>query len=140
MGASDTLENQIITRLIDSSGYLFSPDATYYISLHTADPTDVGIAELTPVNGYARASHTTSTGWNAVSGGSTSNLTSITFSAASGGDWAEAQYFGIWNDLSSALVANFVAYGPLASNITCTDGDAVQFLGSASGALTITVT
>ena len=69
--ASDQLENSIITRLIDGNGYLMSPDATYYVSLHTADPGDTGTNELPSTNGYARKSYTTSGGWNAASGGST---------------------------------------------------------------------
>ena len=59
MGASDALENQIITRLIDGNSYLVSPDATYYASLHTADPGDTGINELPATNGYVRKSYLT---------------------------------------------------------------------------------
>ena len=38
MAVSDTLKNQVVTRLTDAAGYLMSPDATYYISLHTGMP------------------------------------------------------------------------------------------------------
>ena len=137
--ASDQLENSIITRLIDGNGYLMSPDATYYISLHTADPLDTGANELTAPYGYARKSYTTSGGWNAASGGSTSNNGSITFAAASGGDWATATHFGVWNN-SAGTSANFMLGGLLTSSVTCTDGDAVQFLGGTPGALVITCT
>ena len=137
--ASDQLENSIITRLIDGNGYLMSPDATYYVSLHTADPLDVGSNELPSKNGYARKSYTTSGGWNAASGGSTSNSGSITFAAASGGDWATATHFGVWNN-SAGTSANFMLGGALTSSVTCTDGDAVQFLGGTPGALVITCT
>ena len=65
MGASDALENQIITRLIDGNSYLVSPDATYWMSLHATDPGDTGTGELASVNGYARKSYTTVGGWNA---------------------------------------------------------------------------
>jgi len=139
MGASDQLENSIITRLIDGNSYLMSPDATYYASLHTADPGDTGINELTTTNGYARKSYTTSGGWNAAASGSTSNSGSITFAAASGGDWAQATHFGLWNHATNTAAANFILYGTLTSPITCTDGDAVQFLGGSPGAFVITV-
>tara|TARA_R110002072_G_scaffold196292_1_gene353727 strand:- start:14 stop:436 length:423 start_codon:yes stop_codon:yes gene_type:complete len=140
MGASDALENQIITRLIDGNSYLVSPDATYYMSLHATDPGDTGTGELASVNGYARKSYTTSGGWNAAALGSTSNSGSITFAAASGGDWAAAYYFGIWNS-AAGTSANFILSGALTgSPIVCTDGDAVQFLGGTPGALVITVT
>ena len=137
--ASDQLENSIITRLIDGNGYLMSPDATYYISLHTTDPGDTGTGELTSAYGYVRKSYTTSGGWNAASGGSTSNNGSITFAAASGGDWATATHFGVWNN-SAGTFANFLLGGVLTSSVTCTDGDAVQFLGGTPGALVITCT
>lgn len=74
MGASDALENQIITRLIDGNGYLVSPDTTYYLSLHATDPGDTGTGELAAVNGYSRKSYTTSGGWNAAASGSTSKF------------------------------------------------------------------
>ena len=137
--ASDQLENSIITRLIDGNGYLMSPDATYYVSLHTADPGDTGTNELSSTNGYARKSYTTSGGWNAASGGSTSNNGSITFAAASGGDWSTGTHFGVWNN-SAGTSANFMLGGALTSSVTCTDGDAVQFLGGTPGALVITCT
>lgn len=137
--ASDALENAIITRLTDDSGYLVTPDTTYYVSLHTADPADVGSNELPSSNGYARKSYTTSGGWNAAALGSTSNNGSITFSAASGGDWAEALFFELWNN-AAGTSANFILGGALTSGVTCTDGDAVQFLGGTPGALVITCT
>ena len=137
--ASDALENAIITRLTDDSGYLVTPDTTYYVSLHATDPGDTGTGELAATNGYARKSYTTSGGWNAASGGSTSNNGSITFAAASGGDWAEALFFGLWNN-SAGTSANFILGGSLTSGVTCTDGDAVQFLGGTPGALVITCT
>ena len=141
MGASDALENQIITRLIDGNGYLVSPDTTYYMSLHTTDPGDTGTGELVAGSspGYARKSYTTSGGWNAAALGSTSNSGAITFGAASGGDWAAANWFGIWNS-AAGTSANFILSGALTgAPIICTDGDAVQFLGGAPGALVITV-
>ena len=138
--ASDQLENSIITRLIDGNGYLMSPDATYYVSLQATDPGGTGTGELTSAYGYARKSYTTSGGWNAASSGSTSNNGSITFAAASGGDWAGANFFGIWNN-AAGTSANFIIGGPLTgAPIVCTDGDAVQFLGGTPGALVITCT
>ena len=59
-------------------------------------------------------------------GGSTSNNGSITFAAASGGDWAQATHFGVWNN-SAGTSANFMLGGALTSSVTCTEGDAVQF-------------
>ena len=129
MAVSYTLIIQVVTRLTDAAGYLMCPDATYYISLHTADPVAATPAanELTSAYAYARAAYTNGAAqWNTITGGSTTNANPITFAAASGGDWVTATHFGVWNN-SAGTASNFLFGGSLTSGVTCTDGDAVQF-------------
>tara|TARA_R110002072_G_scaffold95627_1_gene210779 strand:+ start:167 stop:604 length:438 start_codon:yes stop_codon:yes gene_type:complete len=143
MATSDTLRNHVVTKLVDATGQLMSPDATYYVSLHTGNPVAATPAanELAASFAYARAPYTNGLAqWATVgvpTAGETTNAAAITFAAAAGGDWATATHFGIWNNVSSTSAAAFL-FGAIltgAGAVTCTDGDAVQFQ---IGALTIT--
>jgi hypothetical protein len=142
MATSDELRNKVVTALTNAGGNLMTPDASYYVSLHTADPTAATPAanELSGF-AYARAPYTNGVSqWATVgvpTAGATTNSVAVTFAAAAGGAWATATHFGIWNDASSTSAATFL-FGAIltgAGAVTCGDGDAVQFQ---IGALTIT--
>ena len=136
MATSVTFGNHVATRITDDAGYLMVPDTTYYISLHTASPATTGANELPATNAYIRAPYTNGAAALAVvTAGSTNNITAITFTAASGGAWATATHFGLWND-AAGTASNFMFGGALTTPVVCNDGDAVQFQAAA---LVITV-
>lgn len=130
-GKSDYLENAILDHVLGGGDYV--RPATVYVSLHSADPTDTGSGAEISGSGYARAAVTNDeTNWPSASGGQKSNGTVIAFAAASGGDWAEATHFGIW-DASSG--GNLLYAGALTAPKTVEDGDTASF---AAGELVIT--
>jgi len=112
-----------------------------------AKPTVLGIGLMSAVsdgeagtvtelsgNGYARvADNPLDANWAAPSGGNgtTSNSTTITFPTASGGDWATATHFGIWDATSGG---NLLIVSALTSSRTVTNGATASF---APGALTV---
>ena len=72
-------------------------NGTVYVSLHSADPGTDGSNELTAEGGYARLLME----FNACGAdGATENTNDETFGPASGDDWPEAGYFGLWSALS----------------------------------------
>jgi len=101
---------------------------TWYVSLHTADPGATGADELPSSNGYIRKT----VSWSAVSGGASDNSAQVQF-AASGGDWSQVSYFGIWNAETSGT---WLGGGSLSAAKTITDGDTGTF---AAGDLDLTI-
>jgi len=141
---SNYLENKLIDSLFRAVA--FTPAATLYVGLFTADPTDANtlteIGNVTP-NGYARVTITSNTtNWASTGGattttnpsagttGTTSNNGVITFPTPSGGNWfngsgsaaSSITHFGI---LDSATIAsgNLYFYGALTNAKTVNNGD-----------------
>lgn len=104
---------------------------TPYVSLHSGDPGTTGANELSG-NGYARSNATSK--FNAASAGALDNSAVISFGPATGSDWPEAAYFGIFTDSSAGT---FKGGWPL------TNPQTVQVPNTASfdvGALTASIT
>jgi hypothetical protein len=103
--------------------------ATCYVSLHTADPTDTGINEVTG-GSYARVGPVafTSAGANPTV---SSNNAILTFPAATLA-WGTITHFGTWDALNGG---NFRGSGALATSKPVNNGDTARF---SVGALTIT--
>lgn len=104
---------------------------TPYVSLHSGDPSTTGANELSG-NNYARSNGTSK--FSAASAGALANTGTISFGPATGSDWAEAQYFGIFTAVSAGT---FKGGWPL------TYPQTVQVPNTASfgvGALTASVT
>lgn len=127
-GLSDFLENKILNLVLKNTSY--TPPATVYLSLHTADPTDVGNgAEVTPTGtAYARQVATFGT----VANGSVTNATDILFPVATA-NYGTVSHIALW-DASSA--GNMLFSGSLAASKTINNGDQFKI---ASGNLTITL-
>ncbi len=116
MAASDYLE-EMIQKSLYNSGTWTNPTA-WFVSLHTESPTDVGdVGELTiGSNGYTRQAlgPTTATTPEFI----VSNTAALTFTA-SGGDWAQVTYFGVYD---ASTGGNLLDYGALDNARTILDG------------------
>lgn len=113
-----------------------TPAATYYISLHTANPGQSGVSEVASSNAYARVAVTNNvTNFPNSSGSpaSKSNGTAVNYPTPTG-SWGTATYFGIWDASSSG---NFVAGNALTTSQAIGLNNTVSF---AIGALTFTLT
>lgn len=117
--ASAAAENAALNGL-DGTG---STNTVGFVTLHTADPGTTGASENANTGSYARQACT----WNAASGGSKTNSTSLTFSTA--GSVAVA-YFGTFNNGTYAA-GTYSIGGVLTSSVTATS------ITVAAGSLTL---
>lgn len=103
---SDYTENEVIDHIFGGGAY--SPVATVYIGLSTADPLDtgVGLAEPSGFN-YGRKS----VPFNAASSRKVENSNIITFPTANG-SWGTITHWGIFD---GSAAGNMLAHGSLAT-------------------------
>jgi hypothetical protein len=102
---------------------------TCYVSLHTADPTDSGVNEVSG-NGYARQGPVTFV--NAGNNPTVASNSAIVAYAAATAAWGTISHFGTWD---AATVGNFRGSGALTTPKAVNSGDTARFV---AGALTIT--
>jgi hypothetical protein len=102
---------------------------TAYVSLHTGDPGNTGLTEVSG-GAYARQGPVTfgNSGNNPTVA---SNSAIITFPVATGA-WGTIAYFGVWD---AATAGNFRGSGAVTTPKAVNSGDTARF---AAGALTIT--
>lgn len=134
MSASNYLEGKILDLLYSVAA--FTPGATLYVALHTADPGEAGTQSTNEVSGtsYARVAVTNNaTNFPAASGGSKSNGTAINFPTPGAGGWGTATFWSIGDASNGA--GNIYNSGALTVSKTINQGDTVSF---AISALTIT--
>lgn len=113
-------ENEIMDHIFngaDGAGSVYTPPATVYLSLHTADPTDTGsmAAECTGTS-YARKAI-------AFTAAATRALTQtgvVTFDQA-GGAWGTISHWGICDQLAAG--GNMLAYGAFAVSKSIVSGN-----------------
>lgn len=131
---SDYLENKLVDWLF--RGQAYTPPATLYVGLYTANPTDAGGGTEVSGNAYARvavtsslanwagtqaaASTTASTGTS----GTTSNNNAVTFPTPTPSGWGTVTGFGLF-DASTA--GNLLVWGALSVSKTINAGDTVTF-------------
>ena len=103
---------------------------TAFVSLHTADPGDAGVSEVSG-GAYARQGPVTfaNAGTNPTVA---SNSAILTYPAATAA-WGAVGYFGLW---SAATGGTFRGSGALTTSQTVNSGDTARFV---AGSLTITV-
>lgn len=123
---STDLSNQVLDHILKTTP--LSVPAAIYVALYSGAPTKAGGGTELSGNGYARILHNT---WDAGAAGASENTGAIVFAAASGGDWAQAVAFGLFDALT---VGNFLAWGDLTTPKTVLDGDHAEF---ADGALDV---
>lgn len=120
----------------DAAGLQNSAAAgSFYISLHTADPTETGTQSTSEASytGYARvAVNRTAGGWTR-STSTVSNTALVQFAQCTAGS-STVTHFGIGTDLSGA--GNLVFKGALTASLSISAGIQPQF---AAGQLTVTV-
>lgn len=123
MSISDYYENKILDHMLRAQA--FTPPATVYVSLHTADPGETGASEVTG-GSYAREAVT----FAAASGGTVASSADLTFASMPA---ATITHTALW-DASSA--GNCLWTGALSASKTLQAGDTFQIL---SGNLTVSV-
>lgn len=101
--ASVTAENQSLDSL--SGG---ATNVVAFVSLHTASPSTTGANENAATGSYARQACS----WNAASGGSKTNSSSLTFSTLGS---TAVTHFGTWSLVSAGV---YGIGGALASSVT----------------------
>lgn len=120
----------------DASGLQNSAAAgSFWISLHTADPTETGTQTTNEAayTGYARvAVNRTAGGWTR-SVSTISNTALVQFAQCTGGS-ATVTHFGIGTDSTAA--GNLIFKGSLTSSLSISNGIQPQF---SAGQLTVTV-
>ncbi len=125
MSLSDFAENELLDALVNNGS--FAGGATVYVSLHTADPGEVGSNEVAG-GSYARQA---SGGFAAAAGGTTDNDAIIDFTLMP----AETMtHVGIWDAVTAG---NFLIGGELAAPKTTNAGDTFRM---AAGDLDVTLT
>jgi len=103
-------------------------EASLYLALCTADPTDAGTGaamnEVADAGSYARVNITTAT-WSAASGGDKTNEAVITFPAATGA-WGTVTHWAIL-DSTTHGAGNIVWHGALTAPKVVASGDTPRF-------------
>ena len=122
---TNDLENKVLDHIL--SGTTYTPVATTFIALYTADPGETFAGTEVSGGSYARVSYTNNiTNWPAASGGSKSNANVIDFGTATA-NWGTITHVTICS-ASSAGVGLF--YGTLTASKTVNNGDGFKFLAT----------
>jgi hypothetical protein len=90
---------------------------TWFIALHTADPTEAGSVGELSGNGYARQSATFS-----VAGDTASNTSSVTFGPNTTSGWGSVSHTSIWDAVSGG---NCLVKSTLSLPVTMSVGDSL---------------
>lgn len=122
-GFSDFLENELLDHVLRNAAY--TPPATVYASLHTADPGETGANEVTG-GSYARKSMT----FAAASGGAAAISADLNFT---GMPAVTVTHMGIWDAVSGG---NFLFGGQLSASKVVGAGSTFSI---ATGNLTVTL-
>lgn len=139
---TDYLENKLIDAIFRNVA--FTPPTPLYIALYTSNPTDSSAGTEVSGGSYARVSVTpnntnfantqaSGTGASSGTGGTTSNLTAITFPSPSA-NWGSVTGVAIMDASSSG---NMLAFAALTTTKTVNNGDAAPSF--AIGALTFQI-
>lgn len=126
--ASNYVENNIINSLL--RGVAFPVPAKVYLSLHTADPNDVGTAEIALATWPAYVRRDSAVGdtlpnaWSAPVDGVSNNTKQILYPSANGSSSIQITHFGLWDALTGG---NFLAGAALYSSRTLNPGDVFVF-------------
>jgi hypothetical protein len=130
--ASDYLENEVLDHVLGNGVY--TPASTLYVGLWTADDgleSGTLTSECPNANGYARQS----IAFNTASGGSSANSATVTFPAASGGNWGTITHVAVMDNATHGA-GNVIFHGSVTSAKQIDDGDTFQI---SAGNLTITL-
>lgn len=116
---TDTAEAELLDHVCNAA---FSPVATVYVALATADPTDAAtggsMSECADANGYARTAIT----FGAAASRAVVQSGAVTFPSASGGGWGTVSHWAIVNNAGHGL-GDVLAHGAFAASKAVNDGD-----------------
>lgn len=124
-GMSDYLELKLLDLVFGAVA--FTGPATY-VQIHIGDPGEAGTAN-TATGPPTRQQVTT---WNAASGGTKTNSSSITFSSLAANE--TLTHISVWDAVSGG---NCLAAGTITPNRAVTIGDSITF---AAASITVTAT
>ena len=120
---SEYVRKSVIESLYNGIAFPTLP-STWYVSLHTLEPTLTGGNEHPTTNDYARMAFTPS-----LDDGSpdymVSNDADVEFAPANPADWTEVTYFGVWDAVTGG---NFLGYGILTNPRTVLADGVFRFL------------
>lgn len=119
-GLSDYLESKLIDHIF--RGLAYSSPTNLYVSLHTADPVDLGSHEVAG-NGYARVAVPCADVYWAKVGNVVSNNAIVTFVPPTG-NWGTVTHFGLWDN---SLGGNMLLSGQLAQAKNINQADVISF-------------
>jgi hypothetical protein len=103
---TDTIENEVLDHILKVGAY--SPAATVYLGLSTADPTDAGSGWADPTyTGYARKTIS----FGAAASRKITQNADVTFDQCTAGS-STVSHYGIWSAVSGGTL---LAYGALAT-------------------------
>lgn len=111
---SDFLENELADHVFNNAAY--TPPATVYLALSTADPTDAGSGMAEPSgNGYARQAIT----FGAASARRVTQSATVTFPQATGA-WGTITHWAIF---SASTGGNMLAHGAFSASKSVVSGN-----------------
>jgi hypothetical protein len=136
MSLTNAAETALLTLLFNNTDWANIGDAaglqnsatagSFYVSLHTADPTETGTQTSSEATytGYARVAVARSgAGWT-VSGNNVSNTAAVSFGPCTAGS-NTITHFGIGTDLSGA--GNLILKGALSASLAVSSGITPSF-------------
>lgn len=109
---SDYLEDELLDHVFNAA---YTPAATVYLALHTADPTDDGSGTEASYTSYAR----TAISFGAAASRRVTQSATVTFPASTGGS-GTVTHWGVWDASSSG---NLLAHGAFASSKSIVSGN-----------------
>jgi hypothetical protein len=125
MSAVNTFEDDILKLIFQAvaianiaDNAASSPQANWFISLHTADPGETGTQTTseTTYAGYGRATVARTSGGWAVASGAATPVANIDFAVGSGGPTTAITHFGVGKNLTTA--GTLILSGTVTPNIT----------------------
>jgi hypothetical protein len=134
MSLSNTTETEILSYIFDSAAAAWEGNASFWIALHTADPTETGTAVSFEVDydDYARVAVSRTTGFT-VTGDTVENAALIQFPQSTGSG-VDCTHFSVVTTASGA--GQIIIRGALSALLPTGAGIQPQF---AAGDLTATV-
>ena len=131
MSMSDTTETAALNMFLRGTDPAYRADATQYLALFTADPTDTAsLAAEADYTGYARVALTKASAWTGTASPFT-NTNLIQFGACTAGTSACTHFAVV--DTASGAVAMMIS-GALSATLNVSNGIQPQF---SSGSLSI---
>ena len=125
MSLGNTTETEVLTYIFDTTAPAWAGNASFWISLHTADPGEAGTATTSEVayTSYARVAVSRTTGFT-IAGNAVSNAALVQF-PQSGGSGTDCTHFAVVTTASGA--GQIILRGALSATLPTGSGIQPQF-------------